>query len=248
MYPRDFFDTYWRTDRRNEIFIAMPFHDEFTPVWERAIRPAIEEDQRSITAKRVDATILSGSIVIEILDGIAHSRLVFADISVACKGRWAGQRNGNVMYEVGLAHAVRQATEVILVRSDEEPINFDLAQINIHRYDRNHLDNARGLFLRLISEALRQVQLEKSLKVARAIDLLDASSIRYLSEFASKGPFTGPAPKTMGEELIAISNRAALAHLQQLGIIRCHPVPTDSPAVFTLTEFGKAIVARLEIK
>jgi hypothetical protein len=150
------------------------------------------------------------------------------------------------MYEVGLAHAVRQATEVILVRSDEEPINFDLAQINIRRYDRNRLDNARELFSRLISEALRQVQLEKSLKVARAIDLLDAPSVHYLSEFASKGPLSGPAPKTMGEELIAISNRAALAHLQQLGIVRYRRGITDSHEVFVLTEFGRAVVTQLE--
>ena len=33
------------------------------------------------------------------------------------------------MYEVGLAHAARQNTEVLLVRSDTEEINFDLAGI-----------------------------------------------------------------------------------------------------------------------
>src|SRR5204863_7875823 len=120
--------------------------------------------------------------------------------------------------------------------------------IVIRRCSRNNLDDARALVLQLISEARREVQLEKSLKVIRAIDLLDASSIRYLSEFASQRPFTGPAPKTMGEELIAISNRAALAHLQQLGILRCHPVSTDSQTVFTLTEFGKAVVVQLGIK
>ena len=66
---------------------------------------------------RVNATILFGSIITDILDGIAHSKLVLADISVATTGKWAGQRNGNVMYEVGLAHAVRQSTEVLLIRS-----------------------------------------------------------------------------------------------------------------------------------
>ena len=43
------------------------------------------------------------------------------------------------MYEVGLAHAARQNTEVLLVRSDTEEINFDLAGIRVHTYDRTDL-------------------------------------------------------------------------------------------------------------
>ena len=72
MYPRDFFDTYWRPELSNEVFVAMPFHDEFTPVWDRAIQPAIDEDvAEPIRARRVDATIISGSVITDILDGIA---------------------------------------------------------------------------------------------------------------------------------------------------------------------------------
>ncbi len=99
MYPRDFFDTYWRSEIRDEVFVAMPFHDEFAPVWQDAIVPAIDEDIAGpIRARRVDATILSGSIITDILDGIAHAKLILADISVAKCGSWRGQRNGNVMY------------------------------------------------------------------------------------------------------------------------------------------------------
>lgn len=123
MYPRDFFDSYWRPELRNSVFVAMPFHNEFTPIWRDAIQPAIEQDlQSSFTAERVDATVLSGSIVTSILDCIAHARIVLADISVAQEGRWKGQRNGNVLYEVGLAHASRQSTEVLLIRSDSEEV------------------------------------------------------------------------------------------------------------------------------
>jgi hypothetical protein len=43
MYPREFFDTYWRSEIRDDVFVAMPFHTEFTCVWEEAIRPAIAE-------------------------------------------------------------------------------------------------------------------------------------------------------------------------------------------------------------
>lgn len=78
MYPRDFFDTYWRTDLRDEVFVAMPFHEEFTSVWADAVCPAIEVDSGAgLRAHRVDASILSGSIVIEppqVLRRLQHLR------------------------------------------------------------------------------------------------------------------------------------------------------------------------------
>src|SRR3990172_3902011 len=99
MYPREFLDSYWRPALREAVFVAMPFQSEFTPVWEEAIRPAVEQDCRPpLSALRVDVSILSGSVITNILDGIAHDRLILADISIAQEGRWRGQRNGNVMY------------------------------------------------------------------------------------------------------------------------------------------------------
>lgn len=248
MYPREFFDTYWRPEIRNEVFVAMPFHDEFTPVWKEAIQPAVDHDVAGgLQARRVDATVLSGSIITDILDGIAHSKLVLADVSVAREGKWQGQRNGNVMYEVGLAHAIRQTSEILLVRSDGEPINFDVAHINIRQYDRDDLRAARLAISQFVRDLLRQIQQAKALKVTLAVDMLDASAIRYMSEFATKGPFAGPDPKTMGEELIAISNRAALSRLQQLGIVRCAMANVAKP-IFSLTPFGQAVAKRLRLE
>jgi len=244
MYPRDFFDTYWRTEIRNEIFVAMPFHQEFTPIWELAIRPAIElVSAIQLRARRVDVSTLTGSVLISILDGIAHSRLILADISVAREGKWQGQRNGNVMYEIGLAHAIRQSTEILLIRSDDEPLNFDVGHIIVHRYDRDQLDNERANISRLISDLLKQIEQEKSLKVQRAIDFLDSYMLKYLSKFATSGPLAGPDPST--RTISAISTQAALSRLQQLGIIRSTPLPDGQTAALTLTSFGSAVVKAL---
>src|SRR5881296_3875365 len=98
MYPRAWFDTYWRGTLKTEVFVAMSFQDEFKPVWEKAIVPAIEEDLeggKKYRAQRVDITTLSVSIVTEIFDGIAHDTVVFADISTMTTGDWKGQRNAN---------------------------------------------------------------------------------------------------------------------------------------------------------
>ena len=53
MYPREYFDTYWRGDLRNEIFVIMSFESAFQPVWEQAIKPAINTDvSGGLIAKR----------------------------------------------------------------------------------------------------------------------------------------------------------------------------------------------------
>ena len=246
MHPRDFLDSYWRTGVRDSAFIAMPFHSEFSPIWDDALRPAIEQDLRpSLKAERVDASILSGSIIMEILDGIAHSRVVVADISIAQEGGWKGQRNGNVMYEVGIAHACRQSTEVLLLRSDSEDINFDLAGIRVHSYDRSDVAATRERFARLIADTLDQIDHTKGLQVQKAVDALDADALKFIKSWGKSSCFHGPEPGNMGEVLISITKAAALSRLQSLGIVRCEPAhPSGKPAFFW-TEFGKAIVARV---
>jgi hypothetical protein len=245
MYPREYFESYWRPEIREEVFVAMPFHDEFSSIWSNAIQPGIKDVSGSLRARRVDASILSGSIITDILDGIAHSRLVLADISVATTGKWAGQRNGNVMYEVGLAHAVRQNTEILLIRSDNEPINFDLAHINIHHYDYKDLDSTRAKITGLANDLLKQIEQEKSLMVTKAIDGLDSDCIFYIREYALHGSFVGPDPKTMGEQLVSITYKAALARLQHLGIIKCDIQLNSGTPIYSITNFGKAVAKRI---
>jgi hypothetical protein len=181
------------------------------------------------------------------LDGVAHSKLVLADISVAASGRWAGQRNGNVMYEVGLVQAVRQGTEILLIRCDKESINFDVAHMMVHTYDPADLPKTRALIARLVIEQLKQIEQHKSLLVLRAATQFDDLMFHYLRDFASKGSFTGPNPQTMGEELLSITNQAALSRLQQLGIVRVAGTVLDGRVEFAVTPFGRAVARHLGV-
>ncbi len=109
MYPREFFDTYWRGDLRREVFVAISFADEFEEICEEAIKPAIEKDldpENPYRANCLNTSTISGSIHREILDGIAHSTLIFAEVSTMSTTTSKGQRNGNVMFELGIAQTV----------------------------------------------------------------------------------------------------------------------------------------------
>lgn len=42
MYPRHYFDTYWRPDLRDEVFVAMSFDKQFDSAWNTIIRGETE--------------------------------------------------------------------------------------------------------------------------------------------------------------------------------------------------------------
>ncbi len=238
MYPRVFFDTYWRGSLRKEVFVAMSFAHEFDGIWNDAIRPAVETDLAdsgsSYRAHRVNISKISDSIHREILDGIAHATLVFADISVMETGDWKGQRNGNVMFELGIAQTVRPATDLVVVRSDGEEINFDINHIRIHRYDRAYPAAARKLFAECLLESLKQRNAEKSLRTEMLRDRLDVESMNLMVKFCPDGKDFKP----FGMENCNADEHRTAARLLDLGVIRC-VTPDQRTYRYEWTDFGK---------
>jgi len=238
MYPRLFFDTYWRGSLRKEVFVATSFVHEFADVWNDAILPAIETDLAdsgdSYRAHRVDISTISDSIHREILDGIAHATLVFVDISVMQTGDWKGQRNGNVMFELGIAQTVRPATDLIVVRPDRKEINFDINHIRVHRYDRKNLAAARKLFADCLVESLKQREMEKSLRAEMLRDRLDVESMNLMVKFCPDGKDFKP----FGMEACNADERRTAARLLDLGIIRC-VTPAERTYRYEWTDFGR---------
>jgi hypothetical protein len=135
MYPQLFLRTFWQMQFKPQIFVAMSFDDKYKPRFDDIIAPAIrsiEVDGVSLEPHRVDISKSGDSILTDINDGIAHSQLVLADVSSSIgKDSITGQpyRNANVMYEVGLALACRQPTEILLVRDDHDKFLFDVSTI-----------------------------------------------------------------------------------------------------------------------
>ena len=245
MYPREYFDDYWKGEIEDEVFVAMSFSDEFRNTWELAIRPAIEEDCKLI-AHRVDNSIINDDVVVEILKGISHARVFFADISVCQQGAWAGQRNGNVMYEVGLAHAIRQPSEVVIVRSDDQQINFDVAGLRVHRYDRNDLLSARKRFAELIKGSVSQTDNRKALKVEQVVNRLDVGCLLLIREVGTQPVFYFILDnKEAMEELSRKGVIAATRFMLDQGIIKTLYDPKADKYSYIWTEFGKAVIDKV---
>lgn len=93
----------------------MPFSSAFDDAYEVAIRPACEA--AGAYAERVDKQIFAGSIMDRVYNQISKADVIVADLS---------ERNPNVFYEVGYAHAIGKTT--ILLTKSEADIPFDLRQ------------------------------------------------------------------------------------------------------------------------
>lgn len=190
MHPQLYLKTFWRLELKPTIFVAMSFADRYRTRFKEVIEPAINSipvNGEALKADRVDISKSGDSILTDIMDGIAHSQMVLADVSSIGKDSVTGEpyRNGNVMYEVGLALACRHSSEVLLIRDDNDRFLFDVSTIPHKRID--FTDKAKAIE-ELHGELLARLRERNHINDARvqlAISGLggdEVSALKYIAD------------------------------------------------------------------
>ena len=190
MHPNAFLTTLWRAEVLDRVFVAMSFDPRFKSRYIDVILPAIEAEPiggKHLTAHRVDTSKSGDSILTEIVTGIAHARLVLADVSVIDEGRYTQVpiRNANVMYEVGIALACRAPSDVLLVRDDDKPLLFDLSTIPTRRLDFHDVPEAIALLRQFIADRLAESSLIADARVRQAARSLTQNELDILKVLSS---------------------------------------------------------------
>ncbi len=104
-------------------FVMMPFANPLGSYYGSVYEPAIKK--AGLRAVRADADIYgTGKIIDQIWDGINSARVLVAELT---------NRNPNVLYELGLAHALKKP--VVLVSSNEGDVPFDVKHVRVIYYD-----------------------------------------------------------------------------------------------------------------
>lgn len=103
-------------------FVLMPFAAKFRPVYDEIIRPAVEA--AGLRCERADEIRGASVITWDIWERINRSRLLVAELT---------DRNSNVFYELGLAHALSK--DVILLTQAIDFVPFDLKALRCLVYD-----------------------------------------------------------------------------------------------------------------
>lgn len=242
----------------------MSFHSRFDARWRNVLVPAVRHvvvNGTPLEPHRVDLRKASDSVLTEILEGIARCRFFLADITVVGELDGRPVRNGNVLYEIGLAHATRLPEEVALLRSDHQELLFDVMNVRVLEYDP---DGAPAAAQTLVSDAivqsLRELDLARSLSVRRAAESLDVHSWFLLLEAHAAGQLHHPPVRTMRDALGGITRRQAIDRLLETGAFRAEIVkltpellagppepPIERLVAYKVTEFG-ATVARYGMK
>jgi hypothetical protein len=154
------------------------------------------------------------------------------------------------MCELGLAHALRPATEFVVVRSDTEQINFDLAGIKIQAYDRNDLAAARVTFGQLLNDRLADLDQTRHLKTTQAVESLDGDCLTLLANAGNQDYFAVKPATNMSEVMAQISQgtKDAVRHLLALGMIRFDVNKSVDAYAYHWTDFGLAVLGRMGIR
>jgi hypothetical protein len=103
-------------------FVMMPFGNWFDRYYREIYVPAINE--AGFDAVRADELFSSGSVVEQIWEQIQKSSVLLADLT---------DRNANVFYELGLAHA--DIKPVVFTAAKVEDVPFDLRHLRVIIYD-----------------------------------------------------------------------------------------------------------------
>ncbi|WP_321421375.1 hypothetical protein [uncultured Methanobacterium sp.] len=110
-------------EKDNQCFLIMPFSESWSDIVGAHIKKIVEK-QRMICKRGDD--VYGRNVLEDIWSNIRESRIIIADITA---------RNPNVLYELGLAHAMYK--DVIILSQDVEDIPYDLQPFRCIIYDNN---------------------------------------------------------------------------------------------------------------
>jgi DNA-binding HxlR family transcriptional regulator len=225
----------------------MSFDPRFSNRFEQIIRPAIEKAPLcgySLQAYRVDNSRTGDSILTDIVDGIAHARLVLADLSDIDEGGESETpiRNGNVMYEVGVALAARQPSEVLLVRGDRKRFLFDVSTIPHQTIDFDDPKKAIADLQTALADRIRETELLNDARIQLAARSLTREEINLLDHLRDLGPDQCRDLRMPQGDMLSIPIARGLDGLLQKGCVISVAVNTQNGSVFySLTPFGYSL-------
>lgn len=245
MHPNVFLRSFWRRELRPQIFVAMSFAEAYQDRYENVIASAISSiyDASGTFLKpyRVDFSKSGDSILTDIMDGIAHSQMIVADVSTVGKDSVTRKpyRNPNVLYEIGIALACRQPQEVLLIRDDDDPFLFDVSTIYHMKLDFTEVEEARTRLQQELIARLKERDFVDDIRVKTAIDSLTNQEVHLLKQFSELEPEAalGFSDKTIGS-LLKIAGISRLLDKQLIVVAGRFE---EGFLGYRLTHFGKIV-------
>lgn len=242
MYPKHFFERFWEAEQKNQLFVGIPIdksvNDSFNIIdksvktlgFEKAFRVGLETEANSINDR--------------IFDAIANSKMLVFDLSDDAR---TGEINHNVIYELGIANAIREPFDIVLIRKQNENkkrLPFDIQGLHINFFE----EKISGKFIKnIISSAMQNQEWYKSKRISSAIESLDENGLLLMNQI-------GHRPKGYNHFNSAgldYNSKMSLLRLVDLGIVKFACVIWQGGGfeyAYHWTPFGYAVMRSLGIK
>jgi len=138
MYPKKFLEQNNESIEKGLCFVIMPVTPELNYVYHNGIKPVVKT--LGMKCVRFDE-IYTALPMIDILSVLQKAEIVIADLT---------GKNPNVLYELGIAHAIKD--KVIIISQSLEDIPFDLRHIRCVLYKNNSSAGIETFQLKLKKE------------------------------------------------------------------------------------------------
>lgn len=246
MHPNLYLKTFWGTAFRPEVFVAMSFSEQYEERFVEVVEPAIESikvGKHHLRANRLDASKTGDSVLTDMIDGIAHAELVFADVSTLGHDAKTGRpfRNSDVMYEVGLALACRQPSEILLVRDDHDDFLFDVSTIPHQSVDFAKPEKARTDITEALTARLRERKLLNDARIRTAVAQLTGEERDVLGIFSL---YT--EEQVFWLNSTTLETASAVPRLLDKGFIVAVGISADDRPMFRWTRLGLETARHLD--
>lgn len=149
-------------------FVIMPFSEEFDDIYQIGIKETAKNEK--VTAYRLDEELFNEGMLEKIYKEIENSDFIIADLS---------NKNANVFYELGFAHAIGKLT--ILLTQNADDIPFDLKHKR-HIIYGNSIKHLKEQLKKNIIWAKKEIEQFKNIPIE--IELKTTGVLNASEEFA----------------------------------------------------------------
>ena len=181
----------------NRCFCLMPFNRDFDIVY-GTIKQYLSE--KEIICNRADEITGSTPIISKILTEIIKSQYIIVDIT---------ESNPNVYYELGIAHTLKEARNVILIKRRDYNVPFDISHLKYIEYDNNNLFLLCSTLMNSIDESQAKNVLYQALNIRHIISYNDENNNDFVEYLQNNTP-----------ELIPIISKSLIGEAREISIVQ----------------------------
>lgn len=149
---------------RNHCFFLMPFSKEFDIIY-GTIKQYLNDE--NYICNRADEISGSTPIVAKILTSIIKSQYIIVDITKC---------NPNVFYELGIAHTLKEARNVLLLKQKNYDAPFDIKHLTYLEYDPKNLKFISSQICDFLNESRTKNEFYEALRQHGIINYIDESN------------------------------------------------------------------------